>query len=251
MTNRVCPNPDCGRSIAADADRCKYCGAVLDPATAEKNDDLELPLVCPECGGTIKAGQAECDKCGYRRPAAKADDRAPAPKPGKSAKTTRKPPPKPDTDKAAEPKRTKVIIPSRTKVTPPPTPASKSKTEKKPPPETRKPKPEPAAKKIEAPPEPPTRHEQKAIDDRKPAEPSEELPPPPGLDDGYLPERPADLPAEGIHVFLRGLQWAAKPMDYPTLIKNMRQHKIGPADYVYAGGKWRTLADVFNLPEVD
>ena len=281
MDNRVCPNPDCGRSVSADAKTCKYCGAVIVKDTpkkaSRKSDDLGLPLVCPECGGTIKAGQTLCPKCGYERPAAKAASKpTAASKKAAPKKAQHKPPPEPKTDTSAKPPRTKVIIPSKTKITPPPVeaksseqpepekvpsdnkpeskaPAAKTKAEEAP---VAVKKPEPGklaveGGKIEHNPQPPTRREQKAIDSRESDESKKKLPPPPGLDDGYLPERPDQLPDNGIHVFLRGLQWAAKPMDYPTLIKNMRSHKIGPADFVYAGGEWRTVAEVFNLPEVE
>ena len=80
-----------------------------------------------------------------------------------------------------------------------------------------------------------------------------EVPSPPGLDDSYLPERPDGLPASDIHVFLRGLQLAVKPMDYPTLITNIRSYKIKLSDFIYneARKNWLTIADMFNLPEIE
>ncbi len=255
MGQRACPNPDCGRSISSDAQKCKYCGTEIPTSSKEETedtggDDLYLPVVCPDCGATIKAGLQQCPHCGYKRPEGDAKPTTKSLAPEKANK-----PPAKAAKKSGPKKPPQVIVPKKAapepaKPQPAPKPEPKSKPAPKPEPAAKPkaaPKPEPAA---EVNPTPPSRSEQDAID-RRPAK-AESVPPPQGLDENYLPDRPGDLPDSEIHVFLRGLQWAAKPMDYPTLIKNMREHKIGPKDFVYdRHQQWRTVAEIFNLPEVD
>jgi len=42
-------------------------------------------------------------------------------------------------------------------------------------------------------------------------------------------------------------------MDYPTLITNIRSYKIKLNDFIYneARKNWLTIADMFNLPEIE
>ena len=51
----------------------------------------------------------------------------------------------------------------------------------------------------------------------------------------------------------RGLQLSVKPMDYPALITNIRSHKVKLNDFIYDDVRkaWRTIADMFNLPEIE
>ncbi len=237
--------PGCGRSISATSKTCKYCGepVVNTAPTGVKASDS---LACPECGQTIRSGLTSCPHCGYQR---KANRAATAPKKVPAAKvivpgvkkSKPAPTPKPAPIPRPAPKPTPEPVPQ-------PAPAPTAKPSR---PEPLKPKVESATSldlDEESPPSPPT---VSASSPKQIPKQNAELRPPPDLDEGFLPDRPTGVPENKIHVFLRGLQFPVKPMDYPTLIRNIRERKISPEDYIFdAKGKWRTVADLFNLPEL-
>jgi len=226
----------CGRSIAADSKSCKYCG---EPQVSNVPTDatMSASLPCPDCGQTIRSGLTSCPHCGYER-ATKQSIPAEAPKKVPAGK---------------------VIVPGAKKVASKPKPAPVPGQATTPPPAVKPKKPAPPVelKKIPettldlneaSPPTPPQvpRSTTKQIPKQ-----NKELPPPPGLDSDSLPERPGGVPEKNVHVFLRGLQFPVKPMDYSTLIRNIRERKISPEDYILDDkNAWRTVADLFNLPEL-
>ncbi|OGD71904.1 MAG: hypothetical protein A2Y64_01550 [Candidatus Coatesbacteria bacterium RBG_13_66_14] len=207
---------------------------------------LSNTVACPGCGQSIKSALEVCPHCGFERKVAK-----------------KKTPPKAKPEKAPP----QVIVPrKRVDVEAPPAAHAAPPTVAKiaPPPEAKAAEPnvpppgksEPATSTREPrtrTPEPPTKIDQERIDATRHTSTTTELPPPPGLDSDYLPERPEGLISGKIHVFLRGLQLAVKPMDYPTLITNIRSHKVKLNDFIYDEARrgWRTIADMFNLPEME
>ena len=238
--------PACGRSISSDSTTCKYCG---EPVKAGQGAESTLSntVACPECGQTIKAGLDVCPYCGFTRKVAKKKT-PPRTKPEKA-------PPQvivPRKKVAVEaPPAAHAAPPPVAGVAPPPVvhaaePGMAPQGKSEPATSTREPRTRT--------PEPPTKIDQERIDAaRRASTPTTELPPPPGLDSDYLPERPEGLASSKIHVFLRGLQLAVKPMDYPALINNIRSHKVKLNDFIYDEVRktWRTLADMFNLPEIE
>jgi ribosomal protein L32 len=230
--------PSCGRSISSDSTSCKYCGEPV-KTTRVVESTISNTVVCPECGHTIRAGLEICPHCGFERKVSR-----------------KKTPPKTKQEKAPP----QVIVPRKRAAAAPP-PAAKAapppKAEAAEPKPAPKPKPEPAHAPREPrtrTPEPPTKIDQQRIDATGRADHTTELPPPPpGLDSDYLPERPEGLSAGKIHVFLRGLQLSVKPMDYPSLVTNIRSHKVKLNDFIYDDARktWRTIADMFNLPEIE
>jgi outer membrane biosynthesis protein TonB len=249
--------PSCGRSISSDSTTCKYCGEPV-KTTPVVESTISNTVTCPGCGQTIKSGLEVCPHCGFERKVAR-----------------KKAPPKTKPEKAPP----QVIIPRKkapaeappaAKPAPPP-PEAKAAP---PPAEAQAPEPSaaPTVKRSEAvsapaksepttatreprtrTPEPPTKIDQERIDATRHTSATAELPPPPGLDSDYLPERPEGLASSKIHVFLRGLQLAVKPMDYPALITNIRSHKVKLNDFIFDEARkgWRTIADMFNLPEME
>jgi hypothetical protein len=249
--------PSCGRSISADSTTCKYCGEPV-KTTPVVESTISNTVTCPGCGQTIKSGLEVCPHCGFERKVVR-----------------KKAPPKTKPEKAPP----QVIIPRKKAAVEAPPVASAAP----PPPEAKAapPTPEvkaaepsvaPAAKRSEAvrapaksgpttttreprtrTPEPPTKIDQERIDATRHTSATAELPPPPGLDSDYLPERPEGLASSKIHVFLRGLQLAVKPMEYPALISNIRSHKVKLNDFIFDEARkgWRTIADMFNLPEME
>ncbi|MCD4733747.1 zinc ribbon domain-containing protein [bacterium] len=243
--------PECGRSISASSKSCKYCGEPL-VASTPSDATMSESLACPECGQTIKSGLTSCPHCGYERKPKREETavlETPPPKkvpaskvivPGaKKSKSKPKPAPRP----AAAPKAKPAPKPKAA----PPTTAKPSESE----PPT-KPKREPATTldlNEESPPSPPQQVSRSST--KQVSKQNAELPPPPDLDADFLPERPTGVPEKKVHVFLRGLQFPVKPMDYPTLIRNIRERKISPEDYIMDDkNAWRTVADLFNLPEL-
>ncbi|MCX7020974.1 MAG: zinc ribbon domain-containing protein [bacterium] len=238
--------PSCGRSISSDSTICKYCGEPVKSSQAVEST-LSNTIACPECGHTVNAGLDVCPHCGFERKVAR-----------------KKAPPRTKPEKAPP----QVIVPrKKAAVEAPPvaeaTPLSVVKAA--PPPEVHAAeykmsppaKSEPATPTRELrtrTPEPPTKIDQERIDAaRRATTTTTDLPPPPGLDENYLPERPEGLISSKIHVFLRGLQLGVKPTDYPALITNIRSHKVKLNDFIYdeARKAWRTIADMFNLPEME
>ncbi|MCK4594946.1 zinc ribbon domain-containing protein [bacterium] len=219
----------CGRTISSDATSCKYCGEPV-KATSVVDSTLSKTVVCPQCEHSIKAGLDVCPHCGFAR---KVSKKKAAPQVKRKSTQAKSPPqvivPRKKTAKTAPA--------SKKQAAPPPVAKSRISTRE---PRTRTP-------------EPPTKSDQERIDTTRRAPATSEVPSPPGLDDSYLPERPDGLPASDIHVFLRGLQLAVKPMDYPTLITNIRSYKIKLNDFIYneVQKNWRTIADLFNLPEIE
>ncbi|WP_158057881.1 zinc ribbon domain-containing protein [Halorussus halophilus] len=56
--SRSCP--ECGMSVAADAEYCQHCGAEM-PATAPITATTDS---CPECGSGVAPGAQYCENCG-------------------------------------------------------------------------------------------------------------------------------------------------------------------------------------------
>lgn len=56
--SRSCP--ECGMSVAADAEYCQHCGAEM-PATAPSTATTDS---CPECGSGVAPGAQYCENCG-------------------------------------------------------------------------------------------------------------------------------------------------------------------------------------------
>jgi|GEM_PF-4719044 len=247
--------PSCGRSISSDSTTCKYCGEVV-KSTQVVESTLSNTVVCPQCDHTIKAGLDACPHCGFERKVTRKKT-SPKTKQGKAPPQVIVPRKKaaaaaPPAAKAAPPPAAKAAPGVEVKTAAPKTtpPAERSEASKAPV------KPEPAAPSKEPrtrTPEPPTKIDQERIDATGPTSTTTELPQPPGLDADYLPERPEGLTAGKIHVFLRGLQLSVKPMDYPALIANIRSHKVKLNDFIFdeARKSWRSIADMFNLPEIE
>ena len=246
--------PECGRSISASSKSCKYCGEPL-AVSAPTDATMSESLACPECGQTIKSGLTSCPHCGYERKPKRAETavlETPTPKKVPASKVIvpgakkSKSKPKPAPRSAPAPKAKPAPKPTPKPKAAPPAAAKPSEPE----PST-KPKREPATTldlNEESPPSPPqvSRSSTKQVPKQ-----NAELPPPPDLDAGFLPERPTGVPEKKVHVFLRGLQFPVKPMDYPTLIRNIRERKNSPEDYILDNkNAWRTVADLFNLPDL-
>ncbi|HUT99613.1 MAG TPA: zinc ribbon domain-containing protein [bacterium] len=244
----------CGRSISSDSTACKYCGEPVKSAQVVEST-LSNTVTCPGCGQTVKAGLEVCPHCGFERKVARKKTPLKT-KPEKAPPQVIVPRKKaaveaPPAAKVAPPPAAKAVPPPVASVAPPPevhatepnvAPPGKSE----PATSTREPRTRT--------PEPPTKIDQERIDATRHTSATTELPPPPpGLDSDYLPERPEGLISSKIHVFLRGLQLGVKPMDYPALITNIRSHKVKLNDFIYdeAWKSWRTIADMFNLPEME
>jgi DNA-directed RNA polymerase subunit RPC12/RpoP len=223
--------------ISSDATMCKYCGEPVKATPPAEESILGKTVVCPECEHTIKANLEVCPHCGFRRKVSKQKAASKEKEKTRQAKS-----------------RPEVIVP-RKKVAKS-APAPKEKAAPPPPARSGGSTREPATQTEEPrtrTPEPPTKVDQKRIDAAAHVPTTSEIPPPPGLDSDYLPDRPDGLPASRIHVFLRGLQLAVKPMDYHNLVANIRSHKIKLNDFIYDSKQksWRTIADMFNLPEIE
>lgn len=67
--SRSCP--ECGLSVAADAEYCQHCGTEMPMVTTTVATET-----CPECGGGVTAGAKYCENCGTELAATTATDEA-------------------------------------------------------------------------------------------------------------------------------------------------------------------------------